>query len=116
MKFTLLPKKEMCRKNDKKASTLNAYQKFKYRSYALVGGLLCAPMARADSDMVNTIIRNISQWLSGSLAVSVGILVIAYSGYEMTKGRLEKDAFIYRMAGIGMVIGSGYFGNKFFGG
>lgn len=96
-------------------SVSQTYQRIKLRSYVLVGGLMATPMAKADDDMVNTIIRNITQWLSGPLAISVGILVIAYSGYEMTKGRLEKDVFIYRMAGIGMVIGAGFFGNKFFG-
>lgn len=98
----------------KRISYLNKYQTFKDRSYLFVISILFSPMAYANSDMVESVIKKVSQWLSGPLAVSVGTLVIAYSGYEMTKGQLDKDSFIYRMAGIGMVIGAGFLGKNFF--
>lgn len=71
-----------------------------------------AGLSGGSDDTVTTIIYNLCNWLSGTPAVAVGILAVAYSGYEMLEGQIEKRTLITRCVAIGLIIGSTYIGKE----
>lgn len=77
----------------------------------LIGGSILgaiSPSAFA-SDAITTVVYNVCDWLSGVVAIAVGVLVVIWSGYEMLQGNINKGKLLVRCVAIGLIIGGSYY-------
>src|SRR5574337_80169 len=70
---------------------------------------LLPKLAFASGDIVTTVVYNICDWLSGPLAVAMGILVCIAVGYSFISGHIDKVKLIFVLIGLGLIIGGAYF-------
>lgn len=87
------------------------YLKFiRHRLIAFIIFLISPTLALASSDTISMFIGNICDYLSGDLARASAILITIYLGYRMMMGSLERLPFIFAIIGMGLIIGSAYYG------
>lgn len=71
---------------------------------------ICFAQSSGNGDTLTTYIYNICNYISGPLGVSIGILAIGYYGLEMLAGHATKTKFAAIAIGLGITIGSTYYG------
>ena len=100
-------------RNPKNAKSMQKLLTLTKKSLLVWSAYIIFPsIAFAGGDTVSAVIKNLTDYLSGTIAIAIGVLAVIYSGYEMLIGEIDKRALMTRCIAIGVIIGGSWFASN----